>query len=181
MRGVTRKEVGIATEFRNGSNIEFDGMGELQSAAEGVEGHEGVEQGLEEETLGRRMEARAIDGRCVVVEVAQNVSAVGGEIYIKGGVGAKAAMRRGWSGCGWMAESRGGIRGEDLAGDCAGGDGLGGFIPRSAVECRWVSIRGGIDETDKAFGSVDAEFTDGGHHGRLVEVVLDMGDEDAKI
>ena len=36
---------------------------------------------------------------------------------------------------------------------------------------------GGVDEAYEALGGVDAEFADSRHHGSLVEVMLDVGEE----
>ena len=68
-------------------------------------------------------------------------------------------------------------RGEDLTGDSACGDCLCGFVPGSAVEGWWVGIGGSVDETYKALGGVDAELADSRHHGSLIEVMLDVGEE----
>ncbi len=71
-----------------------------------------MEEGLKEETLWGGVKTRAIDGRCMVVEVTENGGGVGGEVDIQGGVGAKAAMRRRRCRGGRVGVGRSGVRGE---------------------------------------------------------------------
>ena len=97
-----------------------------------------------------------MDGGRVEVEVTEDVGEVGREVDSEGGVGAEAAMWWWRGGRGWMRDSFVCTRGEDLTGDCARGDGLCGFVPGSAVEGRWFSVSGGVDEAYEAFGGVDA-------------------------
>ena len=118
-----------------------------------------------------------MDGGRVEVEVTEDVGEVGREVDSEGGVGAEAAMWWWRGGRGWMRDSLVCTGGEDLTGDCARGDCLCGFVPGSAVEGWWVGIGGGVDEAYEALGGVDAEFADSRHHGSLVEVMLDVGEE----
>ena len=57
---------------------------------------------------------------------------------------------------------------ENLTWDSAGVDSLRCFVPCCALKVWRGGVWGGVDESDAAFGRVDAKFTYCGHHGGLI-------------
>ena len=175
--GITGVLVCVAAQFGYGSMIEVEGCFDVEGATERIEGHEGVKEGLEEKALRGGGKARAVDGVGVETEVAEDVGEVGGEVNVECGVGAKVAVGEGRGGRPCCPGGGGIMAVEKLAGHGASADCLGCFVPGCALEKWWGCVRRSIDEADAAFGGVNAQFADSGHHGSLMEVVAEMGEK----